>query len=64
MLNAGNTALVSVPSSVDQSSHQGMSMQRVKSFGHVHQALIQLQEYVPGSYDPDHFVVKISQESF
>ena len=64
MLNAGNTVLVSVPSSVDQSSHQGMSMQRVKSLGHVHQALIQLQGFVPGSYDPDHFVANLSQESF
>ena len=43
--------------SVDQASHQGMSMQLVKSFRHVHQALILLQEFVHGCYDTNHFVV-------
>ena len=53
-----------IPPSVDQSSHQGMSMQLVKSFGHVHQALILLQESVNGCYDPNNFVANLFQESF
>ena len=50
--------------SVDQLSHQGMSMQLEKSFGHVHQALILLQEFVHGCYDTNHFVANLFQESF
>ena len=52
-----------IPPSVYRSSHQGMSMQLVKSFGHVHQALILLQEFVHGCYDPNHFVANLFQES-